>query len=122
MTDTNYRDWLAQASYKPGYHLSMHGRVFGIHFTYADAWGWQRRGDRQGTEYVATVDGSYTVPPGLGERDFYRVISDVILRECEDHERREWFKVGGVCFDDPHRPNTPVGPDEIARRAAALLS
>lgn len=121
--DDRYREWLAQASYKPGYQMSMHpGRVFSIKFTDRDSWGAERRGYSKDTIIVANVSGSYTVPPGLSRNEFYEVVSEVIVRHCEDHERLEWFKVNGVCLNDPHSSKRfELTPYEVVRRTQALM-
>jgi hypothetical protein len=114
---------MEQVTYKPGYHLRMEvGRIFSIQFTAADAWGTERRGYSPGTEVIANVHGEFTVPPCLSRDEFYWVLNEVILRHCEDHERLEWFKIGGKCFDDPHgEHHHMLPPAELQHEAEVML-
>lgn len=42
----------------------------------------------------------------LDDERQYKYIVDSCIRNAEDHERREWFKIDGILVDDPHAPSS----------------
>jgi len=93
--------WLAQVSYKPGWNIELRTESFAmtgylniaIRATVADSYHPEKE----------VEIGSVVVLPAhfVTLADFAHWLATV-LRDREIHESREWFKVNGRPFDNPH--------------------
>lgn len=75
-------------------------------FDYCDRTILRSSGFRQPPMEVAPVGLTRVVPPGLDQRRFLDWMR-CFLREAENHELDEWFKIDGHIINDPHKLTAP---------------
>lgn len=106
--DYNDVDWaisvLSRITYKPGWTLKVEPDLFTevegiltIEFVTEDTYHPGRMSRIMMRETIP-----YYILTPRDEKKFTRYILDTLIK-AEKHEAREWFKVDGVIFDNPHK-------------------
>ena len=119
-TEQLIKPLLDKITYKPGWTLSLIS-------TYADQY--RRKSDYEPATIYCTfitkdvdtgreikLNLQHSIGPFMREDNGDRQLIDIIarvVRQFEDHEFKEWFKVDGFCVFDPH-------PEEKERKTYQL--
>lgn len=91
------RHLVAHVTYKPGWTLAIHDGRFEGPWLCVRA----ELPDAYHPDQTTVVDIDTPIPPMTTPMDFLNWV-DHRLDRIESHERREWFKVGGIALHDPH--------------------
>lgn len=102
MTDNPYAELLTHCTYRPGWTLRIEGPP------------WLLRIDGHALDSLnpgetVRLPHMFPIPSILSVNRFYLWVAER-LTDCERHESREWFKVDGMRYLDPHAP-----PDSLYR-------
>jgi hypothetical protein len=107
------RTWLKDVTYKPGWSVDYMGNVDGtdyisVHAAVPDVC---IPGGTFHTSPLFAVPVTFAVFPDdtpLTVDQFFDWILDTCIPGVEQHERYEWFKVGGHHWRDPHAVGMPA--------------
>lgn len=101
LTFAELSDELAQVSYKPGWRFTLYEHRFeGIWLSIR-----AEVPDAGNPSRTTVVNIRTAVPPIPDAAYFHHWLRDYRLDRVDSHERREFYRVGGVKLDDPHAPD-----------------
>lgn len=91
---------LGHVTYRPGWlFLAYQGRHEGPHLQITTV-----VPDAYNPDETTTLDIHTSIPPMETPAQFYTWVGWRLAR-IESHEQREFYRIDGVPWDDPHKPN-----------------